>query len=75
LTAAPRGDMLSEVVPGVRKGSHQCGSENRTALLEKLVADGRSTPGARQENDVPVNGRRFLDEAVPRGKFERRGPP
>jgi hypothetical protein len=25
------------------------------ALLKQLVADGRSTPGARQENDVPVD--------------------
>ena len=25
------------------------------ALLEKTVADGRSTPGVRQENDVPVD--------------------
>jgi len=26
-----------------------------TRLLEKLVADGRSTPGQRQKNDVPIN--------------------
>ncbi len=26
-----------------------------TKLLEKYVADGRSTPGAPQQNDVPVN--------------------
>jgi arylsulfatase A len=26
-----------------------------TGLLEKFVADGRSTPGAKQSNDVPVN--------------------
>jgi hypothetical protein len=25
------------------------------ALLKQLVADGRSTPGAEQENDVPVD--------------------
>ncbi len=25
------------------------------ALLKKYVADGRSTPGPRQENDVPVD--------------------
>ncbi len=31
-----------------------------TALMEKLVNDGRSTPGAPQTNDVRVNWRRFL---------------
>jgi arylsulfatase A-like enzyme len=31
-----------------------------TALLGRLVADGRSTAGPRGENDVPVNWRRFL---------------
>lgn len=30
-----------------------------TALMEKLVADGRSTPGPKQDNDVPVKWRRF----------------
>ena len=30
------------------------------SLLERLVADGRSTPGAPQANDVPVLWRRFL---------------
>lgn len=30
------------------------------AFLEKTVVDGRSTPGAKQANDVPVNWRRFL---------------
>ena len=30
------------------------------ALLEKMVADGRSTPGPKQSNDVPVNWTRFL---------------
>jgi arylsulfatase A-like enzyme len=29
--------------------------ERLTRLLEKLVADGRSTPGPRQSNDVPVD--------------------
>lgn len=29
-----------------------------TALMEKLVADGRSTPGPKQKNDVPVKWRR-----------------
>ena len=32
-----------------------------TATMEKLVADGRSTPGAPQQNDVPVRWRRFLE--------------
>ena len=31
-----------------------------TALMEKTVADGRSTPGASQKNDVPVRWKRFL---------------
>jgi len=31
-----------------------------TDLLERLVTDGRSTPGKKQSNDVPVNWRRFL---------------
>jgi hypothetical protein len=26
-----------------------------TAKLEKIVADGRSTPGPKQKNDVPVD--------------------
>ncbi len=30
-----------------------------TALMEKQVRDGRSTPGPAQQNDVPVNWRRF----------------
>ncbi|MBN1443057.1 MAG: arylsulfatase [Planctomycetes bacterium] len=34
-----------------------------TAAMEKIVADGRSTPGAPQKNDVPVKWRRFLDAA------------
>lgn len=28
--------------------------------MEKLVSEGRSTPGAKQANDVPVNRKRFL---------------
>jgi hypothetical protein len=28
--------------------------------MEKLVSEGRSTPGAAQPNDVPVNWKRFL---------------
>ena len=32
-----------------------------TELMEKLVRDGRSTPGAAQTNDVPVNWKRFLN--------------
>jgi arylsulfatase A-like enzyme len=31
-----------------------------TALMQKLVQDGRSTAGPRQQNDVPVRWRRFL---------------
>jgi len=31
-----------------------------TDLLERLVMDGRSTPGMKQSNDVTVNWRRFL---------------
>jgi len=31
-----------------------------TAVMERLVNDGRSTPGAKQANDVPVNWKRFL---------------
>ncbi len=31
-----------------------------TALMDRIVADGRSTPGAAQPNDVPVNWKRFL---------------
>lgn len=31
-----------------------------TALLEKAVDDGRTTPGPRESNDVPVAWRRFL---------------
>lgn len=34
-----------------------------SALLDKIVNDGRSTPGAAQKNDVPVNWRRFLSPA------------
>ena len=37
-----------------------------TATMTRLVAEGRSTPGAKQSNDVPVRWRRFLrPEAVP----------
>jgi len=28
--------------------------------MDKLVSEGRSTPGAKQANDVPVNWKRFL---------------
>jgi arylsulfatase A-like enzyme len=31
-----------------------------TATMARLVADGRSTPGAKQANDVPVRWQRFL---------------
>ncbi|MDZ4289027.1 MAG: sulfatase-like hydrolase/transferase, partial [Prosthecobacter sp.] len=36
-----------------------------TALMDKLVTEGRSTPGAPQANDVPVKWRRFMDRAKP----------
>ena len=32
-----------------------------TSAMEKLVREGRSTPGTAQTNDVPVNWKRFLD--------------
>lgn len=32
-----------------------------TAVMEKLVGDGRSTPGAKRANDVPVNWKRFMN--------------
>ncbi|MCY2990000.1 MAG: arylsulfatase [Planctomycetota bacterium] len=35
-------------------------------ILERLIADGRSTPGAPQKNDVPV--RRFPQQAQPKEK-------
>lgn len=35
-----------------------------TALLEKLVARGRSTPGPARENAVPVKWRRFLEPSA-----------
>jgi hypothetical protein len=31
-----------------------------TALMDRIVAVGRSTPGAAQPNDVPVNWKRFM---------------
>lgn len=43
-------------------------------LLEKLVAEGRSTPGPRQANDVAVNWKRFLEAGTPKPapkKYER----
>jgi arylsulfatase A len=35
-----------------------------TELMSKIVGNGRSTPGAAQANDVPVNWRRFLADAA-----------
>ena len=32
--------------------------ERLTGLLDRYVADGRSTPGAAQNNDVPVDVRK-----------------
>jgi hypothetical protein len=38
------------------------------SLLEKLITEGRSTPGAAQQNDVEV--RRFPRAATPARKVE-----
>jgi hypothetical protein len=40
------------------------------ALLERLITDGRSTPGARQKNDVRV-GRFPRDPAPPKAGAQR----
>ena len=37
--------------------------EKMAALMERLVHDGRSTPGAPQQDDVAVNWKRFLPAA------------
>jgi arylsulfatase A-like enzyme len=42
-----------------------------TTLLEKLVNDGRSTPGPPQKNDVPVKWRRFLPQEASPGNGGR----
>ncbi len=39
-------------------------AQQMTALLQQLVARGRSTPGPTQENDVPVKWRKFLKPAT-----------
>ena len=36
-----------------------------TATMSRLVADGRSTPGEPQQNDVPVRWQRFLERSSP----------
>jgi len=41
-----------------------------TALLKRYVADGRSTPGPKQANDVPIQIRK---ESKPRQRIQRRG--
>lgn len=54
-------DLTSDL--GERQNLYAEESERAAAmlkLLEKLVADGRSTPGARRANDVPVKWRRFF---------------
>jgi len=43
-----------------------------TETMAKTVAQGRSTPGPRQENDVPVHWRRFL-QANPRPDSAAKG--
>ena len=40
--------------------------EQLTKRLQKYVDDGRSTPGAKQENDVPVDIRRGIKQAAPK---------
>ena len=40
-----------------------------TALMDKAVADGRSTPGAAQVNDKPFNWKRFMTAEAPREKL------
>ena len=43
-------------------------------LLEQLITDGRSTPGAKQKNDIKV--RRFPDnESSPEAKVKKTNPP
>ena len=41
-----------------------------TAVMERLVSEGRTTSGAKQANDVPVNWKRFLnaDPAAKKGQ-------
>lgn len=36
-----------------------------TATMTRLVTEGRSTPGAKQQNDVPVRWQRFLSNSTP----------
>jgi hypothetical protein len=36
-----------------------------TATMTRLVTEGRSTPGAKQQNDVPVRWQRFLRSSSP----------
>jgi arylsulfatase A len=43
--------------------------EQMNMLLEKLITDGRSTPGAVQKNDVEV--RRYPQNSVPAGKAKK----
>jgi hypothetical protein len=33
--------------------------------MTRLVADGRSTPGEKQQNDAPVRWQRFLERSSP----------
>ncbi|MHB0961293.1 MAG: sulfatase family protein [Pirellulaceae bacterium] len=44
-------------------------------LLEKLVTEGRSTPGVQQKNDVTVRWRRFMDQAAQPDQENRSGLP
>jgi arylsulfatase A-like enzyme len=44
-------------------GQHQQLEEQLTEQMARIVAAGRSTPGPSQQNDMPVDWRRFLDTA------------
>lgn len=45
------------------------------ALMEKLVSEGRSTPGPAQKNDVRVNWKRFLKTAAKASQDQRKSAP
>jgi len=44
-----------------------------TALMQKLVADGRSTPGVKQANDQPFDWKRFMNAPAQPGKKPAKG--
>jgi hypothetical protein len=41
-------------------GEHPEIEQRLTDVMEQIVTNGRSTPGAPQQNDVPVNWKRFI---------------